>query len=100
MGGEPRLADDGSPTTLPKSLGGISGSSIWLGSSERHLMDDWTPELAKVVGVQTKVYTERRVAQGTRWAGVALLLWENLPELHDALIDGLPEKLVRQFPDP
>ena len=96
-GGECRFADDVSPAEMPPSLGGISGCSMWLGFSERHYMDEWTPNMAKVVGVQTKVYLERKVIQGTRWAGVAAVIWMNYPRLHKALESHVPKELIEQF---
>ena len=95
--GETRLADDGSLADFPKSLGGISGSSVWLGFSERHFMDDWNPDLAKVVAVETLVYPVKRVAQATRWTGVAMLLWKNVPKLRDEIRSHLPDELKDHF---
>lgn len=95
--GESRHADDGSPAELPRSLGGISGSSVWLGFSERHVMDDWTPMLAKVVGVQTMVYSDKKVAQATRWAGVAVVIWKNFLPLRDQLRPHLPAELLEDL---
>jgi hypothetical protein len=97
MGGETRFADDLTPTELPKSLGGISGSSIWLGYSERDFAGEWTPDRAKVVAVQTCVYTDNKVIRGTRWAGVAVVIWDNFPELHEALAKHLPAEVVDQL---
>ncbi|HUT93323.1 MAG TPA: hypothetical protein VMY37_27920 [Thermoguttaceae bacterium] len=105
MDGESRYSDDGSPAELPPKsdaelgpkLGGISGSSIWMGFADEHYMDDWTPDMAKVVGVQTKLYIRRRVVQGTRWRVVAAALWQGCPDLRDELSDHIPEDLVDSF---
>ena len=95
--GEPRSADDASPAHFPPSLRGISGSSIWLGFSERHLMDEWTTNSAKVVAIETSVYPETKVVQGTRWAGAAMVLWQNYPELRDEILAYLPASLHEDF---
>jgi len=95
--GEARDADDGATGRLPRSLGGISGSSIWLAFSERHVMDDWTSDCAKVVAVETSVYPETKVVQGTRWAGVAMVLWQNYPEIRDEILAYLPAPLQKDF---
>jgi hypothetical protein len=60
-------------------------------------MDDWTPDCAKVVGVETSVYRETKVVKGTRWAGVAMLLWQNYPELRDEILACLPKPLHEDF---
>lgn len=97
LGNDPRDADDRSKTSLPR-LGGISGSSIWLGFSENHVYDDWTPRDAKVVAVQTKVYPDRKVVQGTRWFAVACVLWQRFPDLRDEITAHLPQSLISQLP--
>lgn len=90
-------ADDGSPAELPSSFGGISGCSVWRGFAEHHYMDKWEPSMARIVGVQTKVYPDARVFQATRWSGVAFVLWTQFPETREELRDHLSDDLVKQF---
>jgi hypothetical protein len=96
LGSDARNADDGSPTLIPR-LGGISGSSIWLGFSEKHIYGDWGPNDAKIVGVQTKVYPDKNVVQGTRWFAVACILWVNFPHLRGEIAAHLPKSLHRRL---
>ena len=68
----------------PKSSGGTvssipSGCSIW--------MDDgaWEPEKARIIAVETGLYTVARAVKGTYWGAVARLLWEAFPDLKPAM---------------
>jgi|GEM_PF-1451127 len=97
MSNESQFADDQSSAGARPELGGISGCSIWLGFSESHLMDEWSPALAKVAAVQTKIYTEKHVVQGTRWAAVAMVIWKHYPGLRNAMRKFLPPHLVTDF---
>ncbi len=60
-------------------------------------MDEWTPKDAKVVGIETKVYTEKRVAQASRWFAAAIVLGKHFPELRNEIADYLPPEFHDQL---
>lgn len=93
--GEPRHVHDSSPAVRPSTLRGISGSSIWLGFSEQHVMDDWSPDMAKIVAVETCVY--ENAIRGTRWIAVAKVLWDNFVETREELSSVIPTEFEEFF---
>jgi hypothetical protein len=95
--GEPRYVDDCSPAKRLATLRGISGSSIWLGFSEHHVMDDWAPEHSKIVAVETAGY--ENAIRGTRWLVVAKMLWENFVETRGELRTVIPAEMEHLFKD-
>ena len=64
---------DAVPSTNPKSLRGLSGSSLWQVFSPKHVEADWTSEVPKVVAVENLVYDDR-IVRCTRWELVLPLL--------------------------
>jgi hypothetical protein len=76
----------------PTSLRGISGCAIWKISASDTIGEDWSPDQVKVVGVQTGVYTERKLPaiKGTKWQHVVRALNNLIPEFRPALNLWLP----------
>ena len=75
---------------MPASLAGISGSSIWKTNFAAKPRDSWTPNDAKIVGVQTSVYPKAQAIKGTVWRGVATMIYKVFPELRPVLDLALP----------
>jgi hypothetical protein len=75
------LGDD---PTLPAELRGISGCPIWK-LSDFPVADDWKPTEARLVAVQTCVYSDRplKAIRGTKWRYVLPVLIEMHPEIRD-----------------
>lgn len=92
---------DGQPGELPESFAGISGSPMWRSHATPDTMGNWSPEMAKVVAVQTGVYGNERaisyrrkgemaemkvkIVKGVRWSSVIDALWQGFPELRPAI---------------
>jgi hypothetical protein len=76
---------------MPAKLQGISGCSIWK-LTDLPVTDDWKPENARVVAVQTCVYAERDPAalRATRWRWLLPMLTTKRPEIRDAFKLWLP----------
>jgi hypothetical protein len=72
------------PDRLGKFLPGISGCAIWKIADrfEPDVRPD--PDAARVVGVETSVYSGSSVIVGTRWRAVASLFQQCCPELRFA----------------
>lgn len=81
---------DGIPCDSPKSLQGLSGSSLWRIFKPKHIEDGWTTDTAKVVAVENVVYDDR-IVRCTRWELVLPLLARFEPS-----IDVLRRELVDQ----
>jgi len=79
------------PTEAMPALTGISGCSIWK-IADGPLKSDWTASSAKVVAVQTGVYTNvaRGAVKGTKWSCVFTALGYHFPELRSAFDIWLP----------
>lgn len=75
----------GSPLKFPKELNGISGSSVWRVGDLNTPLLEWRSDKAKVVGVQTGVYSSKSVIKATRWSVVLEMLNRAFPELRRAL---------------
>lgn len=71
------------PAPLKEFLPGISGCAIW------KIADAFSPGAAangaRVVGVETGVFSKAGVIAGTRWGAVASLFRQRYPELRPAL---------------
>jgi len=80
-----------SPSEEMPELEGISGCSIWK-ISDGPLGDDWTSKSAKVVAVQTGVYTKvaRKAVKGTKWSCVVRAMGLQFPELRSSFDVWLP----------
>jgi hypothetical protein len=94
-------APDDGDAAVPGDLGGISGCSIWQAYAQGQGQDAWTPDLARVVAVETCLCRmsarhgetqgcETLVIRGTRWAAVFELLRRKYPKLEPALRLRLP----------
>jgi hypothetical protein len=69
---------------FPKDLGGISGGGVWKivdGPNDNH--EGCGP--ARLVGVETGVYSKPPCMQATRWKHVVSLLASAMPELRPAI---------------
>jgi hypothetical protein len=76
----------------PPSYKGISGCAIWKISAGDTISDDWTPDQAKVVAVQTGVFTEREkpAIKGTKLQFILPGLNMLIPDFRPALNLWLP----------
>lgn len=72
------------PTPHPTSLEGISGCSIWK-LSDGPLSDDWDPNRAKIVAVQTGVLPDSGFIKATQWQHVLPVLMQVAPEARPGL---------------
>lgn len=71
---------DAVPSDSPKSLGGLSGSSLWQVFTTKHVDQGWTRDVAKVVAVENLVYDDR-IVRCTRWEFVLPLLARFEPDV-------------------
>ncbi len=78
---------------LPAKLEGISGCAIWR-LSDVSVKDDWSVNEARVVAIETCVYTERnpKAIRGTKWQWVAAVLADMHPEIKEGFKLWLPGK--------
>lgn len=94
---------DGRPGEFPSDFGGISGSSVWRTHATRNNRRTWSPEMAKVVAVQTGKYPQRTYVrngiesevipiQAVRWRALLKTLWEEYPELRAAQRIRVPRR--------
>ena len=71
---------------FPKELNGISGASIWKTNALNVPIEHWTPQLARIIAVQTRVYRkDHSIIKGTRWTAVEKMLYSAIPEIRPAL---------------
>lgn len=76
---------------MPDTLRGISGCSIWKTNLMTVGRENWTPAHARIIAVQTQVYTKAQLIRGTMWKIVANLFHKAYPELQPALAPSLPQ---------
>jgi hypothetical protein len=75
---------DGVPKQSPKSLGGLSGSSLWRIFTPQHIEEGWCEQAAKVVAVENLVY-DGRIIRCTRWNLVPPLIASLEPSVEPLL---------------
>ena len=75
----------GEIATGPSNLEGISGSSIWHTIYPGVKSSNWTPDDAKVVGVQTCLYRKSGAIRFTKWWVVNQIIRDSYPDLAYAL---------------
>jgi len=79
---------DGLKISWPDRLGGflpgISGCAIWKIADKYRPNARPEPDVARVVGVETGVYSGPGVIKGTRWDAVGSLIQQGYPELRSA----------------
>lgn len=73
----------GASAQFPRDLGGISGCSVWK-IGNLNTIDRETKE-AKLVGVQTGVYSTSECIKVTRWGIVAKMIEESMPRFARAI---------------
>ena len=69
----------------PTKLEGISGCSVWHTFYKGLKAADWNPDDAKIVGVETCVYSKVGAIRFTKWWVVNQILRTKYPELSAAL---------------
>jgi hypothetical protein len=69
------------PAPLNRFLPGISGCAIWKIANPFRPGFQATADSARVVGVETGVFSKAGVITGTRWGAVASLFQRRFPEL-------------------
>ena len=76
----------GERASLPRSLQGMSGCSVWqtLCGTET-VSDRWDPASIRVAGVQIGHYPNVSLIKCAAWLGVAQILWSQCPDLRPAL---------------
>ena len=90
----------GNEGAFPESLQGISGSPLWRAFTYGSAPSMWTPDEARVVGVETSVTSMGRgvlVVQGTRWFVVLELLRHAYPDLEPAIALYDPPRVRTTF---
>lgn len=76
----------GHDTELPDKLSGISGTAIWKTYSERQSPSEWTPDLLKIVAIETTAYGEQHeIIRGTHIAAILRMLRDACPDLCQVL---------------
>jgi len=94
---------DGGTGEFPNAFGGISGSSVWRTHATPGNLSTWSPDMAKVVGVQTGKYRPRKYMrngveveafpiQAARWRVILETLWEEYPDLKAAQRIRVPRR--------
>jgi hypothetical protein len=87
------IEPSGAEGTIPETLRGISGSSIWRAHKYSDPRTDWTRANARVLAVQTAVSKlgGSLIIRGTRWFVVLALMLRAYPELERVTeLHGLP----------
>jgi hypothetical protein len=81
----------GDGPALPTAMQGISGCPIWK-LSDLPVAEDWTPEQAQIVAVQTHVYTDRalKAIRGTKWRYVLQVLVDMHPDIREVFKLWIP----------
>jgi hypothetical protein len=75
----------GHPAQMPHDLQGISGCSVWIVGHLSVPCCDWRPEAARVVAVETGVFTGRAAIKATRWNAVTTLLYTAFADLRSTI---------------
>lgn len=75
----------GYPASFPQDLSGVSGSSIWRIGDTNIPISEWQANDARIVAVQTGIYTSNGTIKATRWNSVASLLHAAFPELRPSI---------------
>jgi hypothetical protein len=81
----------GEDPELPRQMEGISGCAIWK-LADLPVKEDWTVDQARVVAVETGVFTKRprKAIKGTKWQCVAKVLAKLHPEIRETFKLWLP----------
>lgn len=89
------LDDEGSPThfrtrsghqaSIPSDLAGISGCSVWAIGDFRKPVWTWSKNSARIVGIETGVFTGAGAIKATRWSAVTSVLHGAFPDLRRAI---------------
>ncbi len=70
---------DGAPGAPPPRPIGISGCAVWsLGWDFQR--DSWNPGNARIIGIETRVFSRERLIRATGWVGVRSILMNQFPE--------------------
>jgi hypothetical protein len=81
----------GNSRQLPDSLVGISGASVWVTHHERNHGQLWTPEHARVVAVETRVYGDaHEVVRATHIGAILRLVFDVYTDLRPVLRFHMP----------
>lgn len=72
---------NGYAAQMPQDLRGISGCSVWMIGSLDIPCENWRPEQAKLVAVETGVFSGHSTIKVTRWNAVTTLLYAAFPDL-------------------
>jgi hypothetical protein len=90
------VSTDGEPASIPGSLAGISGSSLWQIHRQGEDPVTWSEGRARVVAVQTSQYkrSDAFLVRGTYWIWALKIIKEGWPELAPSIQVGLNSQLV------
>ncbi|MBK5275740.1 MAG: hypothetical protein JJE30_11890 [Desulfuromonadales bacterium] len=75
----------GASARMPNDLQGVSGCSVWQIGDLRTPPHQWRSDQARLVAVQTSVYSKRSLIKATRWNALSTLLYTAFPELRPAI---------------
>ncbi|MCX7157360.1 MAG: hypothetical protein NTW45_13070 [Rhodocyclales bacterium] len=70
---------------MPQDLRGISGCSVWMIGDLTTSCQSWRADQARLVAVETGVFSGRAVIKATRWSAVTTLLHAAFSELRSTI---------------
>ncbi|HUT36294.1 MAG TPA: hypothetical protein VNE39_22590 [Planctomycetota bacterium] len=76
---------EGQPKNPPESLGGVSGCTVWEILRRGRDFDNWDPSRARIVAIQTSVYSRSGVLKATYARFILEALTEFYPDLRRAI---------------
>lgn len=71
----------GHSANMPGDLAGISGCSVWMIGDFNTPVANWSKQAARIVGIETSVFTRTGAIKATRWNAVMSVLHAAYPEL-------------------
>lgn len=71
----------GHSARMPDDLAGISGCSVWAIGDFRNPVKAWSPDSARIVGIETSVFPRAGAIKATRWNAITTLLHGVFPDL-------------------
>lgn len=70
---------------MPDDLRGVSGCSVWKVGDLSTPVETWSSSNARIVGIETGVYSTRRAIKASRWNAVTTLLYNAFPATRSAI---------------
>jgi hypothetical protein len=70
---------------IPDDLRGVSGCSVWRIGDVSAPVETWSASTARIVGVETGVFSARGAIKAGRWNAVTTLLYNAFPATRSAI---------------